>query len=86
MSNTRLFQKGNVMAPGEVAQIAYEAMMRGDPICVTGAANKAMVAARRFMTIPSTARLNKKFYEDVPRSKRRRRRGDVERTVEIRRK
>jgi uncharacterized protein len=86
LSNTRLFQKGNVMAPGEVAQIAYEAMMRGDPMCVTGAANKAMVAARRFMTIPSTARLNKNFYEDVPRSKRRRRRGDVERTVEIHRK
>lgn len=86
MTDTRIFQQGNVMAPAEVAKIAYESMKRGDPVCVPGAANKAMVAARRFMTIPSTARINKKLYEDVPRSKRQRRRGDVERTVKIRAK
>lgn len=80
MTGARIFQKGNVMAPAEVAEIAYKAVMRGDPICVTGAANKALVAARRFMTVPATARLNKKFYEEVPRSQRRRARGDIERT------
>jgi short-subunit dehydrogenase len=79
MTGTRMFQKGNVMAPSEVAETAYEALMRGDPLCVVGAANKALVASRRLMTIPATARLNQKFYEDVPRSQRQRQRGDVER-------
>lgn len=78
MTSARIFQKGNVMAPAEVAETAYAALMRGDPLCVVGTANKALVASRRFMTIPATARLNKKFYEDVPRSKRQRHRGDIE--------
>lgn len=80
MTGARIFQKGNVMAPAKVAEIGYDALMRGHPLCVTGVANKTLVAARRFMTIPATARLNKKFYEEVPRSRRRRERGDIERT------
>jgi short-subunit dehydrogenase len=80
MTNAKVFQKGNVMAPAKVAEIAYTGVMRGDPICVTGAANKALVAARRFMTVSATAKLNRKFYEEVPRTQRRRQRGDVERT------
>jgi hypothetical protein len=75
MTGTRIFQKGNIMAPAKVAETAYGALMRGERICVVGAANKALVAKRRLMTIPATARLNKKFYEDVPRSQRRRQRG-----------
>jgi len=78
MTGTRMFQKGNVMAPGEVAEEAYKALMHGDPLCVVGAANKALVASRRFMTIPATARMNRKFYEDLPRSQRQRARGDIE--------
>jgi len=80
MTNTRMFQKGNVMAPSEVAETAYQALMQGDSLCVVGAANKALVASRRLMTIPATARLNKKFYEDVAPSERKRSRGDVERS------
>ncbi|HEX9048123.1 MAG TPA: SDR family NAD(P)-dependent oxidoreductase, partial [Verrucomicrobiae bacterium] len=78
MTGTRIFQKGNVLSPTEVAEAGYDALMRGDPLCVVGAGNKALVAARRFMTVPATARLNKKFYEDVPRWERHRHRGDIE--------
>jgi len=78
MTGTRMFQKGNVMAPAEVAEAAYDALMHGDPLCVVGAANKALVASRRFMSVPATARMNKKFYEDVPTWQRRRHRGDIE--------
>ena len=82
MTGTRTFQQGDVMAPAEIARIAYQAMKHGDPICVAGAANKATVAAPRSMTIRKAARGDKKRYEAVPRSKRQRR-GSVERTVEI---
>jgi short-subunit dehydrogenase len=78
MSETRLFQQGNVMAPQEVAAEGYEALMRGDPLCVVGGLNKAQVFARRFMTKSAQAKMAGKMYAKVPPGKRKRRRGDVE--------
>ena len=66
MTGTRIYQSGNLMPPSEVAAAAYQALRQGDRICVPGALNKTLVAKRRFLTIPATARINEKFYEDAP--------------------
>lgn len=79
MTGTRMFQRGNVMSPAEVARIGYEALLHGEPMCVPGAANKAIVAAQRLLTVPAAARLTKKLYDGVPVLRNRRHRGDVER-------
>ena len=86
MLATRAFQKNKVMAPQDVAKMGYDALMRGDPLYVTGGMNKAMVAARRVMSKTAQARKNKKFYEDVPPEDRKRKRGDIEHQAEKRRK
>jgi short-subunit dehydrogenase len=78
MVGTKAFQKGAVMSPQEVAEIGYKACMNGDRTVVAGAANKALVFARRFMTEEAQAKLNQKFYEKVPPADRKRTRGDVE--------
>jgi len=79
MLDTRAFQKSKVMAPQEVAALAYKAIMKGDPLWVAGGFNKSVVFSRRFLTLKKQAAKNKKFYENVsvPPS-RRRERGDVE--------
>ena len=79
MVKTKIFQKGNVMAPQEVAAKGYDALMRGDRTFVPGAMNKALVGMRRVMSKPAQARMNKKFYEEAPPKDRNRRHpGDVE--------
>jgi short-subunit dehydrogenase len=78
MLGTRAFQKSKVMAPQEVAKLGYEALMRGDPVYVTGTMNKVLVTSRRLLSPRAQAHKNKKFYEDVPNKKRKRRRGDIE--------
>jgi hypothetical protein len=78
MTRTRAFQKGNVMAPAEVAEIGYKALMRGDRLCVAGGVNKALVASRRLITIPAQAKKNLKFYQDIEPAQRKRKRGDIE--------
>jgi len=65
------------MAPQEVARLGYKALMRGDRVYVPGAMNKALVFSRRLVSLPTQARVNKKFYEDAP-AKERRRRGEIE--------
>ena len=65
MVETRAFQKAKVMAPQEVAEAAYAALMRGDPIVVPGGMNKAMVFSRRILTETGQARKNLKYYEEV---------------------
>lgn len=82
MLETKAFQKGPVMAPREVAELGYKALMRGDRTVVAGGANKAMVFARRFMTEGAQAKMNKKFYEPAKSSQRKRNRGDIERKAE----
>ena len=78
MTQTKAFQKHKVMPPQEVAALGYKALMRGDRVYVAGGMNKALVFSRRLMSLPSQARLNKKFYEDAPVDERKRRRGDIE--------
>jgi hypothetical protein len=41
--------------------------------------NKALVAARRVLPEKTQAKMNEKQYEEVPRDKQKRQRGDVER-------
>jgi len=79
MLETKAFQKAHVMAPQEVAELAYKGLMRGDRTVVAGGSNKALVFARRFMTEGAQAKMNKKFYEKVKPAKRKRHRGDFER-------
>jgi len=78
MTETRLFQQGNLMAPQEVAAKGYAALMRGDTLYVVGGLNKVQVASRRLMTKSAQAKMARKMYEKAPVSKRTRHRGDVE--------
>ncbi len=71
------FQKGNLMAPQDVAKAAYQGLMRGTLLVVPGASNKILVAARRVHSGEMQAKLNSKQYEQVPADKRTRKRGDV---------
>jgi len=65
MVDTRAFQKANLMPPQPVAQAGYEALMSGDRIIVPGAANKALVFARRFLPKIAQVKLNEALYEEV---------------------
>ncbi|HYP15662.1 MAG TPA: SDR family oxidoreductase [Opitutus sp.] len=78
MMDTNVFQKGSVMGPQEVAEAAYEALMKGERIIVPGAMNKAMVVGRRMMPISTQAKMNEKMYEDADLDERKRERGDIE--------
>lgn len=82
MLETKAFQKGPVLAPQEVAEKAYKALLRGDRTVVVGGANKAMVFARRFLSEGAQAKMNKKFYERTKPGEQKRRRGDFERKAE----
>jgi len=72
MSDTKLFQKGHVMASQDVAAEGYEALLRSDPIYVVGGLNKAQFFVRRFMTKTAQARMALKMYQKVPASKQKR--------------
>src|ERR1041385_8369898 len=77
MVNTRIFQKGNLMAPHDVAEAAYKALMNGDRVVITGGVNKAIVYSRHLMPESAQAKLNEGFYKDVDPEKRKRAPGDV---------
>jgi len=79
MMDTKAFQKAHVMAPQEVAELAYKGLMRGDRTIVAGGANKALTFARRFMAEGAQAKMNKKFYERAKPTQQKRHRGDFER-------
>ena len=78
MIDSEVFQRGNVMAPQEVARAGYEALMRGDRITIPGATNKAMVFSRRLMPEAAQAKINEKLYSPTDPAERKRERGDVE--------
>jgi short-subunit dehydrogenase len=78
MLETRAFQGNNIMAPQDVAKAGYKAMMDGDLFVVPGGMNKTLVAARRFLSEGAQAKMNQKYYEEVPVKDQTRRRGDVE--------
>ena len=47
-----------------------------------GGMNKALVAARRFLSERTQAKLNEKFYEEIPVEDQKRERGDLERAAD----
>jgi hypothetical protein len=76
MMATRAFQQA--MAPQDVAKAGYEALMKGDPLVVPGAMNKAMVFSRRFFTEHTQAKMTSKLMEELPPEDRKYDRGDKE--------
>lgn len=79
MVETRIFQKGSVSAPQDVARAGYEGLMKEELFVVPGGMNKALVAARRILSEGAQAKLNQKFYEEVSvKDVDRRERGDFE--------
>jgi len=79
LEDSRAFQEANLMAPQDVAKAGYDALAARERIIVPGAANKALVFSRRFMSESMEAKMNEKLYTDVPPDKRKRARGDMER-------
>jgi short-subunit dehydrogenase len=78
MMGARAFQQAQLMAPQEVAEAAYKALLGGDRVVVPGIANKAMVFARRFLPESVQAKLNEMLTDDAPPEKQKRDRGDME--------
>ena len=74
-------QSSNVMSPQEVAKVGYKAMIDGERFVVPGGINKAMVAARRIMSVGLQAKLNEKINEDVPSKECKHHRGEKEEAV-----
>ncbi len=72
------FQKGNLMAPQDVAEAGYQGAMDRDLLVIPGAINKTLVDARRILSEYAQAKLNERMYEEVPPEKRTRTRGDKE--------
>src|SRR5690606_357015 len=65
MVNVAAFQKGYVMAPQEVAEIGYKAVMEGEMLVVPGVPNKLLVSKRRVLSEHAQAKMNEKMYEEV---------------------
>lgn len=78
MTDTRIFQKGSVMSPQDVARVGYKGLVDGELFVVPGAINKAMVAARRMLPESAQAKMNMMLYERVPVGEHGRHRGDFE--------
>jgi short-subunit dehydrogenase len=72
------FQKGNLMAPQDVAKAGYAGAMDRELIVIPGAINKTLVGARRILSEHAQAKLNEAMYEKVPPDKLKRARGDKE--------
>jgi short-subunit dehydrogenase len=82
MTDVVAFQKGNLMAPQDVARAGYEGLMNGDLFVVPGAINKVLTAGRRVLPVETQAKLNQKQYEKVPANEVSRHRGDLENAAE----
>jgi len=78
MMRTRAFQQANLMAPQEVARVAYTALMSGERVVVPGLTNKMMVFFRRLLPERWQAELNKLLTDDVGPDEITRRRGEKE--------
>ena len=78
MLGTRAFQQANLMAPQDVAEAGYQAVMTGDRVIVPGFANKAMVFMRRLIPESLQAKMNELLTADVPADQQKRHRGDKE--------
>lgn len=78
MEDVFAFQKGNLMAPQDVAKVGYEGTMDGELFVVPGAMNKILTFGRRILPESTQAEMNKKQYERVPPEDIKRKRGDME--------
>ncbi|WP_367871768.1 SDR family NAD(P)-dependent oxidoreductase [Luteolibacter sp. Populi] len=78
LTGATAFQKGNLMAPQDVAEAGYQGVMDGELLVIPGAMNKMLVGARRVLTEHAQAKMNEKMYEEVPPEERTRARGDME--------
>jgi short-subunit dehydrogenase len=76
MPESFAFQKGNLMAPQDVAEAAYKAFMAGDRTVVPGAMNKMNAAMSHVLPKSTQAKMTEKQYEDTDEHKRDR--GDKE--------
>ena len=76
MTETRAMQKA--MAPQDVAEAGFKAVMAGERVVVPGGMNKALVFARRILSEEAQSKLNAKFYEELPPEDRDYDRGDIE--------
>jgi uncharacterized protein len=65
MDTTRLFHVAHVMTAEEVARAGYRAMLAGKPSVVTGAMNRVMATATRFIPRGVSARIAKRLQERV---------------------
>ncbi|HEY5811094.1 MAG TPA: SDR family NAD(P)-dependent oxidoreductase, partial [Terrimicrobiaceae bacterium] len=74
----RARQSSNVMAPQDVAKAGYDGMINEELFVIPGIINKAMVAARRLLSVKSQAKINEKMDEKVPSKDQTRHRGDEE--------
>lgn len=59
------FQKGNLMAPQDVAEGGYKAVMCADRVYIAGASNKLMVASRHLVPESALNKFMEFFYSDV---------------------
>lgn len=78
MMETRAFQSASVSAPQDVAKAGYSGLMKAELFVVPGGMNKALVAARRLLSEEAQAKLNMKFYEELPPEDQKRERGEFE--------
>lgn len=78
MVETRAFQKANLMAPQEVAEAAYKAVMAGERDVIPGGLNKLSVFARRILPLVAQAKENEVMYTNVSPKDHTREPGDVE--------
>jgi short-subunit dehydrogenase len=65
--DSRLFARGNVPGPVEVADIGYDAMMKGKAVVVEGGRNRLFAFGSRFVPISTAARIAGKAQEPPSR-------------------
>jgi short-subunit dehydrogenase len=82
MMETRAFQ--HAAPPQDVARTGYEGLMKNDLFVVPGGMNKALVAARRILSEGAQAKVNQKFYEEIPPEDQKYDRGDMEKEAAAR--
>src|SRR3954470_10647939 len=82
MMETRAFQ--HAAPPQDVAKTGYEGLMKNELFVVPGGMNKALVAARRILSEGAQAKVNQKFYEEIPQEDQKYDRGDMEKEAAAR--
>jgi short-subunit dehydrogenase len=65
MENATIVQKGNLMAPQDVAEGGYKALMDGERVYVAGGLNKAMAFSTRLLSDGLQSKLAEKLHSDV---------------------